>query len=791
MIFRILPSDWRLQILNWAMLLATPAFASAQARIDPPQKYMAAVQKLEPFISRQVAEKNLPALSVALVEDQTIVWARGFGFADPRTKIHADAETVYRVGSISKLFTDLAIMQLIEEGQLDLDAPVTRYLPRFKPINPFAKPITLRQLTAHRSGLAREPPVGNYFDSSHPSLAEMVGSLNQTELVYEPGTKTKYSNAGIGVVGYVLEKTQRESFPAYLQRKLLNRMGMTQSGFEPTAELRKKLALAAMWTYHGREFAAPTFELGMAPAGCMYSTVNDLARFLKVLFAGGRAPRELILKPATLELMLQPQFAKLEDEGQAFGIGFRMKDFHGLRRIGHSGAIYGFASELAALPREKLGAVVIASRDCTNAVTTRIADMALQAMLTARGELPETKIEETGSIDAETARKWSGHYRCEGTDIDLIERGGKLWMLPHPDGLKVELRAPSSGFLVDDRLSFGMKIELQGDDIRIGKQLYKRAERNKPEMIPAKWAGLIGEYGPDHNILYILERHGKLHVLIEWFFLYPLEEVSENVFRFPDFGLYPGEKLICRRDTTGRATEVEAANVKFRRRKIDGENGETFRIRSLRPLDALRREALAAKPPPDRGEFAKPDLVEVTALDPTIKLDIRYATTNNFLSTPFYSSARAFLQRPAAEALVRVHQQLARSGFGLLVHDGYRPWHVTKMFWEATPLEQRIFVADPEQGSRHNRGCAVDLTLYDRKTGKPVEMVGGYDEFSDRSYPDYLGGTSLERWHRDLLRRSMEEEGFTVFEAEWWHFDYKDWKKYGIMNWRFEQLNKK
>ncbi|HEV3204949.1 MAG TPA: serine hydrolase, partial [Gemmataceae bacterium] len=654
-----------------------------------------------------------------------------------------------------------------------------------------SKPITLRQLMAHRSGLVREPPAGNYFDSSNPSLAQMVRSLNQTELVYEPGTKTKYSNAAIGVVGFVLEKTQKEAFVTYLQRKLVNPMGMTRSGFGPTVELKKNLAVATMWTYHGRVFEAPTFELGMAPAGCMYSTATDLARFLKVLFGGGRGPQGLILKPATLELMFKPQFVKREEEDPEYGIGFRLKSFHGHRRIGHGGAIYGFATELAALPAEKLGVVVIASRDCVNAVTTRIADAALQEMLIARGELKETVIEETQPIQPETARKWAGHYRHEKTDIALIERAGKLWMLPHPDGLKVEVRALPGAFVVDDRLSFGTKLALQGDEFRIGQILFKRVAPIKPALIPAKWLGLIGEYGWDHNILYILERHGKLHVLIEWFFLYPLEEVSENVFQFPNFGLYQGEKLLFKRDQTGRASAAEAAQVVFPRREIDGENGATFRIRSMRPLDLLHREALAAKPPPERGEFANPDLVEVTSVDPTVKLDIRYATTNNFLSTPFYSSAKAFLQRPAVEALVRVHKKLASQGFGLLIHDGYRPWYVSKMFWEATPPKHRVFVADPEQGSRHNRGCAVDLTLYDLKTGKPVEMVGGYDEFSDRSFPDYLGGTSLQRWHRDLLRRSMEEEGFTVFEAEWWHFDYKDWKKYAILNWTFEQLNKK
>jgi D-alanyl-D-alanine dipeptidase len=197
---------------------------------------------------------------------------------------------------------------------------------------------------------------------------------------------------------------------------------------------------------------------------------------------------------------------------------------------------------------------------------------------------------------------------------------------------------------------------------------------------------------------------------------------------------------------------------------------------------------MSAQPPPERGDFRKADLVELTKLDPTIKLDIRYATTNNFLGSVFYKEARAFLQRPAAEALVRAHRKLKPMGYGLLIHDGYRPWFVTKVFWDATPEDKKIFVANPANGSRHNRGCAVDLTLYDLQTGRPIEMVGTYDETTDRSYPDYPGGTSLQRWHRRLLRDAMEAEGFTVYEAEWWHFDYQDWRSYAIGNVPFERL---
>ena len=216
----------------------------------------------------------------------------------------------------------------------------------------------------------------------------------------------------------------------------------------------------------------------------------------------------------------------------------------------------------------------------------------------------------------------------------------------------------------------------------------------------------------------------------------------------------------------------------------------SYHITPLRPVPELRAEALKARPPHESGTFRKPDLVELITLDPTIKLDIRYATTNNFLQTPVYTQARAFLQRPAAEALVRANRELKPYGYGVIVHDGYRPWYVTKIFWDATPNDKKIFVANPAKGSRHNRGCAVDLSLYDLKTGEEVAMPSGYDEMTQRAYADYPGGTAGERARRALLRRVMEKQGFTVNPEEWWHFDYKDWKQYPIMNVKFEDLGK-
>lgn len=199
---------------------------------------------------------------------------------------------------------------------------------------------------------------------------------------------------------------------------------------------------------------------------------------------------------------------------------------------------------------------------------------------------------------------------------------------------------------------------------------------------------------------------------------------------------------------------------------------------------------LAQSGPPKEENKREAHLVELVKLSKSIKLDIRYATDNNFVGKKVYPEARAFLQRPAAEAVVRVHKKLKKQGLGLVIFDGYRPWAITKLFWEVTPDDKRKFVADPAKGSKHNRGCAVDLSIYNRKTGQLIAMPSGFDEFTERASPDYTGGSDEERANRDLLRKLMEEEGFTVNANEWWHFDYKTWQDYAIYDIAFSDIGK-
>ncbi len=776
-----------LTALGAALLFFHPN-AGGQTNVSPTPRFEPVAAALDPMIRREMANHSLPAVSLVLVHGPDIVWAQGFGLADPDRKIPATAATVYRAGSVSKLFTDTALMQMAESGKIDLDAPVSRYLPSFHPSNPFGKPITLRELMSHRSGLVREPPAGHYFDSSNPSLKATVDSLNSTTLVYPPGTHIKYSNAAIAVAGYVLEKLSGEPFAAYLQKSVLGPLGMTESSFVPTPAVQANLARAFLWTYDGRVFPAPTFELGMAPAGCMYTTVGDLAKFLSMLFAGGQGAHGRVLKTETLHSMWQPQFAE-GNRNAGFGIGFHLDTLDGHRVVGHAGAIYGFATELDALPEDQLGVAVVTTMDSANAVTAKIARQALRLMLAAQAGSPLPPIPETAPVPLELARAAAARYASRTGSLDLLEESGALSALPSSGGEKLALRLRDHALIADGRLAYGPTFELYPASLKSGGAVYRRLPDTEPKPSPREWDGLIGEYGWDYDTLYVLEKDGQLTSLIEWYEYAPLTPVSANVFRYPSRGLYDGETVVFTRDASGRATSVRVGAVTFPRRAVGPSDGKIFRIQPLKPVDQLRKEALAARPPVESGSFKQPDLVELTSVDPTIKLDIRYATTNDFLSTPMYQQARAFMQRPAAEAVARASRQLHQQGFGLLIHDAYRPWYVTKMFWEGTPEPDRIFVADPSQGSRHNRGCAVDLTMYELSTGRPVQMAGVYDEMSPRSYPHYPGGTSHQRWLRTVLRHAMEQQGFSVYETEWWHFDFFDWQSYPILNQTFEQLD--
>lgn len=317
----------------------------------------------------------------------------------------------------------------------------------------------------------------------------------------------------------------------------------------------------------------------------------------------------------------------------------------------------------------------------------------------------------------------------------------------------------------------------------------------KPVPAPEKWTSLYGEYLLDDEKIIIREDRGSLHVIFnptydgsrpdnlkDW----ALSETASGKFTYNLNGVLVN--LVFQFNQNGQGSAIIIGDDIYSRNYIEPKDGSSFKVTLDKAIEDYIKVALEAKPPTQQGDLRAADLVDVTMVLDNVRLDIRYATTNNFLNVPTYSQAKSFLQRPALMALNEANKKLNALGFGILIHDTYRPWYVTKVFWDTTEGFERDFVANPSSGSKHNMGSAVDMTLYDLQSGEVIKMVGTYDEMSDRSYPDYMGGTSLERWHRDLMRTYVEAEGFTVVSNEWWHYDHEDWQQYPILNQTFEEL---
>ncbi len=184
--------------------------------------------------------------------------------------------------------------------------------------------------------------------------------------------------------------------------------------------------------------------------------------------------------------------------------------------------------------------------------------------------------------------------------------------------------------------------------------------------------------------------------------------------------------------------------------------------------------------PIDPAADLAPDLVDLARLDPRLRFDIRYATPGNFMGRVLYPVARAVAQRPVAEALSKVQTRAEGAGYGLLIFDAYRPWRITKAMWDQTPPESREFVANPSTGSRHNRGCSIDLSLH--RGGVDVTMPSPYDDFTPAAYRSNTAAPAEALAASRMLEEWMVAEGFVPLPNEWWHYDWAEWRRYPIMD---------
>lgn len=544
-------------------------------------------RKLNELVEREVVNKKIPSISYILVDENEILCVehvQGKG-STPGHPLNED--TVFRVGSCSKMFTAIALMQLVERGLVDLDADISTYLPDFNPENPFATHgaeesarITLRKLLSHMSGLVREPGVGHYLDDCCPPLAATVESVREIPLKHDPQAGVfRYSNAGFAVVGHVVERVSGQEFTAHMQECIVDPIGMESSSFVLTSELKHRLAPAYMWSMDG-DFPAPVFDLGGAPAGNLYASLPDMAEFVKVLLNGGYVcSGRRIVKPATLHLMWEP----IAFSGRmGYGLGFVVGDLDGWKMVGHGGAIYGYATQCVVLPEARVGAVVCSTLDATNVVAGRIARYALRLLLASKrmGKVPSPP-ECPQPITAAHLATLPGFYQDTETGevVEVKVNDGKLYLMG--DGLPLRIQPRTDWTFMIDGRAFGPGSEYPHLEVVFSPpcgstethpslkwkgRTWTWIPQPAPEAPPEELVPYIGEYGPDFNVARIFYQNRAPRCLIEYFYTHALEKIGEGIYRMHGL-LYEDENLVLNARDEGGNPGIRIGPMFLKRRR--------------------------------------------------------------------------------------------------------------------------------------------------------------------------------------------------------------------------------
>lgn len=737
---------------------------------------------LDAFIQQELADKGIPGLSLSLVHDQRVVFERGYGYADPAAQMPATPYTVYRVGAVSQAFTTVAVLERQERGLLTLDAPIETYLADFRPINPSRHPVTLRQLLSHQSGLPRESLIGHYFDPTEPTLHATVASLNTSSLVYPPETFTKYSNAAFAVAGLVVERIQQKPFEQHL-RAVLDRMDMRRTSFTPRFDLRGKLAQGFQWTYDGRAVAAPLFEPGAAPALSLYTTANDLGRFLTVLFADGESPNGAILSPVSIEAMWTRPPATARQQ-TPYGLGFVVSSLGAERRMYIEDSFHGYSARLDVLPDNKMGIAVTANMANTNAILERISNYAFALLRAEQAGAPLPSVPGSRRVQPALRDRFLGQYSGPVGEVTISEMDGEVYVCQDVRRTRLRQSLTGDSLWTDDRHTHGARVSLlPNGSLYLGGDTYTRREPPRPILQNADLLSYVGVYRNDVHDLFVLERDGQLFTLLDWIRFFPLvPDDASSSFTFPDEGMFGGEAASFARDNAGQVVSVTLANMTFERAPDPVYPIEATPLPVSQNLDRLLQEARTLPPPNDAASLKPPELVDIAIVDPLLNLDIRYAQNDNILGQPIYEEPRALLQKPVSDALFRIQAAVRRSGYGLIIYDAYQPWHLSQALWRAAPDSLKHFFSDPAIGSPQNRACAVALNLYDLDSGDPMTMPTEFGALTPEASASYPITDNELRWNRDYLRAVMEAEGFAVHPYAWWLFEHTHCAGYPIMN---------
>jgi len=467
------------------------------------------------LIRKEMAKNDVRGLSIALVDDQRLVWAEGFGTADEAAGVPAGADTIYRVGSVSKLFTVVAAMQLAEQGQLGLDRPLSDYVPDFtlRSRFPDSPPITVRSVMTHHSGIPSDYLKGMWTGKPDP-ISALPEQIRDEYAAFPPGTVFSYSNLGMSLMGLAVQNVSGQEFSSHLRRSVLEPLGMEHSSFSQAID-RSPLASKA---YKGdREATEPL--LRDIPAGGLNSSAMDLSRFLRMVHGQGLLDGRQILRPDTVREMLLPQNADVPlDLGFRVGLGWMLGGLGGidLQDAGpvahHGGATMYHRAQLIVLPEARLGVVVLANtrtpRNVPDLVATEVLKLALETKTGARQ--PERKAPETGPyLTAEELRAYAGDYATlagltritpdgDRLTAELMNRSFRL--AARPDG-RLQAQYRIFGLFPVDLGEIGTyglgRKTVQGHDILTlssGNRELLVGERVTPGSIPAAWQRRVGRY---------------------------------------------------------------------------------------------------------------------------------------------------------------------------------------------------------------------------------------------------------------------------------------------------------
>jgi D-alanyl-D-alanine carboxypeptidase len=429
-----------LQVITVVLTLTLVAFGAAGSTIAQDPAVSAALAQLDAQLAAVMKERNLPGLSAGVIYDQELIWARGYGYADLERHIPADADSIYEIGSVTKLFNAVMLMKLRDAGKLSLDDPIEKYLPEFKIRSRFpdSRPPTFRQVVSHVSGLPREYgfDVGESGHLQQFPAAVVLAGIKDKEMQYPAYTGFHYSNLGIYIIGQALQRIAGEPYTQYMQRDVFDPLGMRNTGWEYTEAMRPHRAIGYMAAKpDGSKEVAPLFvpgDFGVS-AGGIQSSVRDMAKFISLQFSEGPAGGGQILGSTTLREM-RSSLVPAENWLWGYGIGWEVEKYPNHVGICHAGGTLGFASKVRAVPDLKLGFVVLINQDTDSDELSR---KLVEGLIPAFEQVAKQRaLQEKPPLPADAA-KYTGHYVCKFGIVDIIILDGRLLLITtEEDGKK-------------------------------------------------------------------------------------------------------------------------------------------------------------------------------------------------------------------------------------------------------------------------------------------------------------------------------------------------------------------